>query len=132
MLMNHKRERLNGYIRYTVRYVTGEALTPVKPIWLDVRNCTGPDPVFDVPGGGKTLLHLHEGGVVHDARERSPGLRRRPPARRRRARRAAERDLRHDALRVATELGRAEAEAAPARARPDEDVLLPLDRRESR
>ncbi|HUH15569.1 MAG TPA: hypothetical protein VML35_06775 [Gaiellaceae bacterium] len=53
MLMNHKPQRLNGYIRYTVRYVTGEALTPVKPIWLDVRNCSGPDPVFDVPGGGK-------------------------------------------------------------------------------
>ncbi|HUP33729.1 MAG TPA: hypothetical protein VM184_11885 [Gaiellaceae bacterium] len=53
MLMNHKPQRLNGYIRYTVRYVTGETLTPVKPIWLDVRNCTGPDPVFDVPGGGK-------------------------------------------------------------------------------
>ena len=53
MLMNHKPQRLNGFIRYTVRYVTGETLTPVKPIWLDVRNCTGPDPVFDVPGGGK-------------------------------------------------------------------------------
>ena len=37
MLMNHKPQRLNGFIRYTVRYVTGEALTPVKPIWLDVR-----------------------------------------------------------------------------------------------
>ena len=53
MLMNHKPKRLNGYIRYTVRYVTGEARTPVKPIWLDIRNCSGPDPVFDVPGGGK-------------------------------------------------------------------------------
>ena len=30
MLMNHKPQRLNGFIRYTVRYVTGEALTPVK------------------------------------------------------------------------------------------------------
>jgi len=84
MLMNHKPQRLNGFIRYTVRYVTGEALTPVKPIWLDVRNCTGPDPVFDVPGGGKRFStftktadftmpesgrlvsgggHLHGGGV---------------------------------------------------------------------
>ncbi|MGZ8783043.1 MAG: hypothetical protein ACXWZB_06050, partial [Gaiellaceae bacterium] len=84
MLMNHKPQRLNGFIRYTVRYVTGEALTPVKPVWLDVRNCTGPDPVFDVPGGGKRFStftktadftmpesgrlisgggHLHGGGV---------------------------------------------------------------------
>ena len=29
MLMNHKPQRLNGFIRYTVRYVTGETLTPV-------------------------------------------------------------------------------------------------------
>ena len=84
MLMNHKPQRLNGFIRYTVRYVTGEALTPVKPIWLDVRNCSGADPVFDVPGGGKRFStftkttdftmpesgrlvsgggHLHGGGV---------------------------------------------------------------------
>lgn len=84
MLMNHKPKRLNGYIRYTVRYVTGEALRPVKPIWLDIRNCSGPDPVFDVPGGGKRFStftktadftmpesgrlvsgggHLHGGGV---------------------------------------------------------------------
>ena len=84
MLMNHKPQRLNGVIRYTVRYVTGEALTPVKPIWLDVRNCSGADPVFDVPGGGKRFStftkttdftmpesgrlvsgggHLHGGGV---------------------------------------------------------------------
>lgn len=84
MLMNHQPRTLNGYIRYTVRYVTGEALTPVKPVWLDVRNCSGPDPVFDVPGGGKRFStftktadftmpesgrlvsgggHLHGGGV---------------------------------------------------------------------
>ena len=74
-------ERLHPH---TVRYVTGETLTPVKPVWLDVRNCTGPDPVFDVPGGGKRFStfsrtatftmpesgrlvsgggHLHGGGV---------------------------------------------------------------------
>jgi hypothetical protein len=53
MLMNHRREALTGFVRYTVRYVTGEALTPVRPLWLDVRNCTGPDPVFDVPGTGR-------------------------------------------------------------------------------
>jgi plastocyanin len=94
MLMNHKPQRLNGFIRYTVRYVTGEALTPVKPIWLDVRNCTGPDPVFDVPGGGRTFStftkaagftmpesgrlvsgggHLHGGGVRLELRNATCG-----------------------------------------------------------
>ncbi len=52
MLTNHRRSELNGYVRYTVRYVTGESLVPVTPVWLDVRNCAGPDPVFDVPGTG--------------------------------------------------------------------------------
>ena len=94
MLMNHKPQRLNGFIRYTVRYVTGEALTPVKPVWLDVRNCTGPDPVFDVPGGGRRFStftktagftmpesgrlvsgggHLHGGGVRLELRNSTCG-----------------------------------------------------------
>jgi plastocyanin len=94
MLMNHKPQRLNGFIRYTVRYVTGEALTPVKPVWLDVRNCTGADPVFDVPGGGKRFStftktadftmpesgrlvsgggHLHGGGVRLELRNATCG-----------------------------------------------------------
>ena len=94
MLMNHKPQRLNGFIRYTVRYVTGERLTPVKPIWLDVRNCTGPDPVFDVPGGGRTFStftksagftmpqsgrlvsgggHLHGGGIRVELRNATCG-----------------------------------------------------------
>jgi plastocyanin len=94
MLMNHKPQRLNGFIRYTVRYVTGEALTPVKPIWLDIRNCTGADPVFDVPGGGKRFStftktadftmpesgrlisgggHLHGGGVGLELRNATCG-----------------------------------------------------------
>ena len=94
MLMNHKPQRLNGFIRYTVRYVTGEKLTPVKPVWLDVRNCTGPDPVFDVPGGGKRFStfsrtatftmpesgrlvsgggHLHGGGVRLELRNSTCG-----------------------------------------------------------
>jgi plastocyanin len=95
MLMNHKPQRLNGFIRYTVRYVTGEALTPVKPVWLDVRNCSGGiDPVFDVPGGGKRFStftktgdftmpeggrlisgggHLHGGGVRLELRNASCG-----------------------------------------------------------
>ena len=126
MLMNHKPQRLNGFIRYTVRYVTGERLTPVKPVWLDIRNCTGPDPVFDVPGGGRTLLDLHEDGRLHDAGERPDRLGRRPPPRRRDPARAAQRDMRHEAVRVAPDLGRPQAEAAPARARPDEDVVVPL------
>lgn len=52
MLMNHTAKPLNGYVRYTVDYVVGEQRTAVKPVWLDVRNCTGPDPSFDVPGTG--------------------------------------------------------------------------------
>jgi plastocyanin len=96
MLMNHQPQRLNGYIRYRVRYVTGEALTPVRPVWLDVRNCTGPDPVFDVPGGGKRFStftktadftlpesgrlvsgggHLHGGGIRLELRNATCGTR---------------------------------------------------------
>ena len=94
MLMNHKPRRLDGYIRYRVRYVTGETLTPVKPVWLDIRNCTGPDPVFDVPGGGKRFStfaktadftvpesgrlvsgggHLHGGGIRLELRNATCG-----------------------------------------------------------
>ena len=52
MLMNHTPRVLTGYVRYTVQYVVGEQLIPIRPVWLDVRNCTGPDPSFDVPGTG--------------------------------------------------------------------------------
>jgi hypothetical protein len=83
MLMNHRRQTLSGFVRYTVRYVTGEELRPVKPVWLDVRNCRL-DPIFSVPGTGPPLStftetvdfvmpesgtfvagggHLHGGGV---------------------------------------------------------------------
>ena len=128
MLMNHKPQRLNGFIRYTVRYVTGEKLTPVKPVWLDVRNCTGGiDPVFDVPGGGKRFSTLHEDRRLHHARGRQADLRRRSPPRRWRPPRAAERDLWHRALHLASDLGWPEAEAPAARARADEDVGVPLD-----
>src|SRR5262249_60837384 len=51
MLMNHRDVAESVYVQYTVRYVTGETLTPVKPIWLDVRNCNA-DPIFNVPGHG--------------------------------------------------------------------------------
>jgi plastocyanin len=71
------------YVQYTIRYVTGETLTPVKPIWLDVRNCQS-DPIFNVPGnkplfstysqradftlpeGGRLIAggaHIHGGGL---------------------------------------------------------------------
>jgi plastocyanin len=94
MLMNHRPQPLNGFVRYTVRYVTDEPLTPVKPVWLDVRNCTGPDPVFDVPGtGGRGSTftrtydfrlpqsgrivaggaHLHGGGVRLELRNATCG-----------------------------------------------------------
>jgi plastocyanin len=51
MLMNHKAVTRTVYVQYTVRYVTGETLTPVRPYWLDVKNCRA-DPIFDVPGTG--------------------------------------------------------------------------------
>ncbi len=51
MLMNHRDTTESVYVQYTVRYVTGETLTAVKPIWLDVRNCES-DPIFSVPGDG--------------------------------------------------------------------------------
>jgi hypothetical protein len=86
MLMNHHPHTMVVQIRYTVRYVTGEALTPVKPVWLDIENCRA-DPVFNVPGTGgraSTLArtaefrmpesghfvagggHLHGGGLSLD------------------------------------------------------------------
>jgi plastocyanin len=49
MLMNHRKLTKSVYVKYTIRYVTGEALTAVKPVWLDVRNCES-DPIFNVPG----------------------------------------------------------------------------------
>lgn len=51
MLMNHHKRTETVHIRYTVRYVTGEQLTPLTPVWLDIRNCSA-DPVWDVPGTG--------------------------------------------------------------------------------
>jgi plastocyanin len=51
MLMNHRNTTESVYVQYSVRYVTNETLTAVKPIWLDVRNCQA-DPIFSVPGNG--------------------------------------------------------------------------------
>jgi hypothetical protein len=52
MLMNHHPHSMVVQIRYTVRYVTDQPLTAVKPIWLDIKNCRA-DPVFNVPGTGR-------------------------------------------------------------------------------
>lgn len=52
MLMNHRNVPDTVKIKYNVTYDTNPDLTPVKPYWLDVRNCLT-DPVFNVPGGGK-------------------------------------------------------------------------------
>ena len=52
MLMNHRNVTDSVYVQYTVRYVTNETLTAVRPVWLDVRNCQS-DPIFTVPGNGK-------------------------------------------------------------------------------
>jgi plastocyanin len=86
MLMNHHPHSMVVQIRYTVRYVTAEPLTPVKPVWLDIENCRA-DPVFNVPGtrwpratlsrtvdfrmpeSGRFVAgggHLHGGGISLD------------------------------------------------------------------
>jgi plastocyanin len=93
MLMNHHPHTMAVQIRYTVRYVTGEPLNAVKPVWLDVKNCRA-DPVFSVAGTGKpgsTVSrtadfqlpesgrfvaaggHLHGGGVALDVSDTSCG-----------------------------------------------------------
>ena len=82
-------------MQYTIRYVTDETLTAVRPGWLDVRNCNV-DPIFSVPGGGKLFstysqsseftmpesgtfvaggAHLHGGGLRIDARDETCGNR---------------------------------------------------------
>ncbi len=71
MLMNHRNVTDSVYVQYTIRYVTGENLTAVKPIWLDVRNCES-DPIFNVRGDGPTFstyskhadFKLPEGGLL--------------------------------------------------------------------
>lgn len=55
MLMNHKQQTDEAYIRYTVTTVSGPDATgiePVEPYWLDVQNCRA-DPIYNVPGTGE-------------------------------------------------------------------------------
>jgi hypothetical protein len=91
MLMNHKPAARTVHVQYTLRYRSGEQLTPVRPYWLDQNNCKA-DPIFDVPGTGplfstytknvdytmpesgrmvSILGHLHGGGVRLDLTNRS-------------------------------------------------------------
>jgi plastocyanin len=51
MLMNHKLERQEAYIEYTVVVDTAPGLTPVRPLWFDVVGCRQGS-LYDVPGGG--------------------------------------------------------------------------------
>src|SRR4051812_21274269 len=60
MLMNHKPATFTAYVQFTVHYVIGEHMTPVKPYWLDVKNCRA-DPIFDVPGTGPTFSTFSRG-----------------------------------------------------------------------
>jgi hypothetical protein len=95
MLMNHKPVTRTVYVQYTVRYASGETLTPVRPYWLDVKNCRA-DPIFDVPGTGPLFStasrsvtftmpesgrivaaggHLHGGGLRLDLTDDTCGTR---------------------------------------------------------
>jgi plastocyanin len=57
-LMNHKNVASTVHVQYRVRYVTGEPLIAVKPVWLDVVNCHA-DPIYTVPGtGGPGSTHV--------------------------------------------------------------------------
>ena len=128
MLMNHKPKALDGYVRYTVQYATGEQLAPVKPIWLDVRNCKGLDPSYDVPGTSQALLCLGRDDVLGLASERQARRGRRPPARWWDSPRPRQLDVRQETLQLGAHLGWPGAEAHPPRARADEDVAVPLER----
>ena len=93
MLMNHHNHTDTVRVRYTIRYATGEALRPVTPVWLDVRNCRA-DPIFSVPGTGGSAspyeqhtdftmpesgffvaggAHIHGGGLQLELTDRNWG-----------------------------------------------------------
>jgi plastocyanin len=48
MVMNHRSTADNALIHYEVT-VESDPLTPVKPYWLDARDCRA-DPIYNVPG----------------------------------------------------------------------------------
>jgi hypothetical protein len=60
MLMNHHPHTMVVRIRYTVRYVTGEPLTAVKPVWLAVYL------VSDVGPRVPTTRPARAGATAHD------------------------------------------------------------------
>jgi plastocyanin len=95
MLMNHKPVARTVFVQYRVRYATGDTLAPVRPYWLDVRNCRA-DPIFDAPGTGPLFStfsrsadftmpesgrivaaggHLHGGGLRLELSDESCGTR---------------------------------------------------------
>jgi plastocyanin len=51
MIMNHKAEDGEAYIRYHVTVDTDPSIKAVHPYWLDVKNCRA-DPIYNVPGTG--------------------------------------------------------------------------------
>jgi hypothetical protein len=72
MLMNHRSRVDRAYIQYEVTVDSAPGVTPVKPYWLDVKNCLV-DPVYDVPGGGKRGS-THRRSYVWNAPEAGRGL----------------------------------------------------------
>ncbi|MGI9556878.1 MAG: plastocyanin/azurin family copper-binding protein [Solirubrobacterales bacterium] len=58
MFMNHRAKDDTGFVQYRVTVDDDPAIKPVKPHWLDARNCRA-DPVYNVPGdGGKASTHV--------------------------------------------------------------------------
>ena len=51
MLMNHRPVSEDVFITYRMRVET-QPLKPVRPVWMDVRDCSL-DPIYDVPGGAR-------------------------------------------------------------------------------
>jgi plastocyanin len=49
MVMNHQAANDNAFIEYTVTVDDDPEIQPVKPVWLDVANCSA-DPIYNVPG----------------------------------------------------------------------------------
>jgi plastocyanin len=51
MIMNHKPDDGEAYIRYHITVDTDPGIQAVHPYWLDVKNCRA-DPIYNVPGTG--------------------------------------------------------------------------------